>query len=80
MKYMLVDNNDNIVHTVDLNNRYTLEEARRYFVNLKQIGEKEFNTLWKVLTEEQYNINLKLSLHNRQMEWWKEDNYLDIDK
>jgi len=80
MKYVLVDNNDNIVHAADLSNRYTQEEAHGYFVNLKQIGEKEFNTLWKVLTEEQYNINLKLSLHNRQMEWWKEDNYLDIDK
>ena len=80
MKYVLVDNFDNIVHTVDLNEKYTEEEAKLYFINLKQIDEKEFNKLWKVMTEEQYHINLKLSLKNRQIEWWKEDNYLDIDK
>jgi len=80
MKYVLVDKFDNIVHTVDLNEKYTEEEAKLYFINLKRIGEKEFNKLWKVMTEEQYHINLKLSLKNRQIEWWKEDNYLDIDK
>lgn len=80
MKYVLVDKFDNIVHTVDLNKKYTEEEAKLYFINLKQIDEKEFNKLWKVMTEEQYHINLKLSLKNRQIEWWKEDNYLDIDK
>ena len=80
MKYVLVDKFDNIVHTVDLNEKYTEEEAKLYFINLKQIDEKELNKLWKVMTEEQYHINLKLSLKNRQIEWWKEDNYLDIDK
>tara|TARA_R110002110_G_scaffold9467_7_gene46534 strand:+ start:2186 stop:2431 length:246 start_codon:yes stop_codon:yes gene_type:complete len=80
MKYVLVDKFDNIVHTVDLNEKYTEEEAKLYFINLKQIDEKEFNKLWKVMTEEQYHVNLKLSLKNRQIEWWKEDNYLDIDK
>tara|TARA_R110002050_G_scaffold17048_1_gene51108 strand:- start:133 stop:378 length:246 start_codon:yes stop_codon:yes gene_type:complete len=80
MKYVLVDKFDNIVHTVDLNKKYTEEEAKLYFINLKQIDEKEFNKLWKVMTEEKYHVNLKLSLKNRQIEWWKEDNYLDIDK
>tara|TARA_R110002153_G_scaffold143239_1_gene294329 strand:+ start:456 stop:701 length:246 start_codon:yes stop_codon:yes gene_type:complete len=80
MKYVLVDKFDNIVHTVDLNEKYTEEEAKLYFINLKQIDEKEFNKLWKVMTEEKYHVNLKLSLKNRQIEWWKEDNYLDIDK
>ena len=80
MKYVLVDKFDNIVHTVDLNEKYTEEEAKLYFINLKQIDEKELNKLWKVMTEEQYHVNLKLSLKNRQIEWWKEDNYLDIDK
>ena len=80
MKYVLVDNFDNIVHTVDLNEKYTEEEAKLYFINLKRIGEKEFNKLWKVMAEEKYQVNLKLSLKNRQIEWWKEDNYLDIDK
>ena len=39
MKYVLVDKFDNIVHTVDLNEKYTEEEAKLYFINLKQIDE-----------------------------------------
>ena len=80
MKWVLVDTFDNIVHTVDLNKRYNLNEARKYFVNLKQMDEKEFNKLWKVVTEENYQLQLKLSLNNRQVEWWNDDNYLDIDR
>jgi len=80
MKWVLVDKFDNIVHTVDLNKRYNQNEARKYFVNLKQMDEKEFNKLWKVLTEENYQLQLKLSLNNRQVEWWNDDNYLDIDR
>ena len=80
MKWVLVDKFDNIVHTVDLNKRYNLNEARKYFVNLKQMDEKEFNKLWKVVTEENYQLQLKLSLNNRQVEWWNDDNYLDIDR
>jgi len=80
MRWVLVDRLDNIVHTVDLDKGYTEEEANRYFANLKQISEKKFNELWKVMTEEQYHTNLKLSLQDRQIEWWKDDDYLDIDK
>ena len=80
MKWVLVDKFDNIVHTVDLNKRYNQNEARKYFVNLKQMDEKEFNKLWKVVTEENYQLQLKLSLNNRQVEWWNDDNYLDIDR
>ena len=80
MKWMLVDKFDNIVHTADLDNKYGDEEARKYFSNLKRMEEKEFNKLWKVLTEEQYNINLKPALRNRQVEWWNEDNYLDVEQ
>ena len=80
MKWVLVDKFDNIVHTVDLNKRYNQNEARKYFVNLKRMDEMEFNKLWKVLTEENYQLQLKLSLKNRQVEWWNDDNYLDIDR
>ena len=77
MKFVLVDKLDNITDKRDFSN---IEEANKYFISRKQIEENEFNKLWKVMTEEQYHINLKLSLKNRQIEWWKEDNYLDIDK
>ena len=54
MKYVLVDNYDTIVHTVVLNGGYTQTEAQRYFVNLKRMDEKEFNTLWRVMTEQEH--------------------------
>jgi SHS2 domain-containing protein len=80
MKWVLVDKFDNIVHTVDLNAEYSDEEAEKYFVNLKQIPYENFIQLWKVMTEEGYQLQLKLSLKNRQVEWWNDDNYLDIDR
>jgi len=85
MKWVLVDKLDNIVHTVDLNKKYTEEETRRYFINLKRIDEKEFNNLWKVMSEEEYNNNFRVSLQNRQagnrIKWWEEeDGYLDGEK
>ena len=80
MKWVLIDKFDNIVHTVDLNKRYIQEEAQRYFINLKQIPYENFIQLWKVMTEESYQLQLKLSLKNRQIEWWNDDDYLDIDR
>ena len=80
MKWVLIDKFDNIVHTVDLNKRYTQEEAQRYFVNLKQISYENFIQIWKVMPEESYQVQLKLSSKNRQVEWWKDDDYLDIDR
>jgi len=80
MKWVLIDKFDNIVHTVDLNKRYTQEEAQRYFINLKQIPYENFIQIWKVMSEESYQVQLKLSLKNRQIEWWNDDDYLDIDR
>jgi hypothetical protein len=80
MKWVLIDKFDNIVHTVDLNERYTEEEAQRYFVNSKQMPYENFIQLWRVMSEESYQLQLKLSLKNRQVEWWNDDNYLDIDR
>ena len=75
---MLVDNNDNIVHAVDLNNRYTLEEARRYFVNLKQIGEKEFNKLWRVMTEQEHK---RRKFNSETIKEYEEfGDWLDLEK
>ena len=80
MKWVLVDKFDNIVHTVDLNGKYTDKEAEKYFINLKQIPYENFIQIWKVMSEESYQVQLKLSLKNRQIEWWKDDDYLDIDR
>ena len=74
MKYVLVDKYDNIITTVDLGSNVGLSKAKTYFKGLKQMPKDEdFDKLWKVMTEEQYDTQLKSSLQNRQVEWWKEE-------
>ena len=49
-------------------------------------NDKDFDKLWRVMTDEQYDLEFKATLQNRQLdqrkyEWWKDDeSYLDIDK
>ena len=78
MKYYLVDKYDDIVTRVDLGDDIGVSGARTYFIGTKRIEEEEFDKLWKVMTEEQYDTQFKLGLIDRQMdkmkyEWWKED-------
>ena len=74
MKYVLVDNYDNIVTTVDLGSNVGLSGAKKYFKGVQQIPkDKDFDKLWKVMTEQDYDTRLKSSLQNRQVEWWKEE-------
>ena len=82
MKYVLVDNYDNIVTTVDLGSNVGLSGAKTYFKGMKKMPEdNDFDKLWKVMTEDQYNTQFKSTLQNRQIEWWKEeDSYLDGEK
>ena len=78
MKYLLVDKLDNIVGTTHTDK---IESAKHYFMEIKRIDEANFDKLWRVMSEEKYNTTFKSSLHNRQIEWWKDDeNHLDIDK
>ena len=79
MKFVLVDKGDNIVDRVDLQD-VGVNGARTYFVGRKQIEGEEFDQIWKVMSEERYNNLHTASLQNRQYEWWKDDNYLDIDR
>ena len=73
-----MDNNDNIVHAVDLNNRYTQEEVQRYFVNLKQISYENFIQLWKVMTEQEHK---RLKVHNETIKEYEEfGDWLDLEK
>ena len=79
MKYVLVDRGDNIVDKTEVSG--DLKVAKEFFLGRKQIDKKEFNNIWKVMTEEQYDLQFKASLQNKQYEWWKDDqSYLDIDK
>jgi hypothetical protein len=74
VKYVLVDQGDNITTTVDLASNIGLSGAKTYFKGVKQIDEKSFDKLWKVMTKDEYDRLLDLShRQNKQYEWWKED-------
>ena len=78
MKYYLVNKLDEIVTKVDLSDDIGLTGARAYFIGIKQIDDKEFDKLWKVMTEEQYDLQFKATLQDRQLgnrkyEWWKDE-------
>ena len=81
MKYVLVDKGDNIIENVELGSGVGVSGAKTYFLKSKGIDKKEFDNMWKVMTQKQYDTQFKSSLHNRQIEWWKEEgDYLDIEK
>ena len=74
MKYVLVDKGDNIVDRVELASEVGLSGAKTFFVGRKQIDEKEFDSIWKVMTEDHYETQKDLAnRQNKQYEWWKED-------
>ena len=72
MKYVLVDREYNIIDKVDLASGVGVQGAKTFFVGRKQIDKKEFDNLWKVMTKEQYDIQFKATLQNKQYEWWKD--------
>ena len=74
MKYVLVDNYDNIITKADLGSNVGLSGAKTYFKGMKQMPKDEdFDKLWKVMTEQEYDTRFTSSLQNRQVEWWKEE-------
>ena len=87
MKYVLVNKFDEIVDKVELNGNVGKTGATTYFQGVKKMpNNSEFNKLWKVMSELEYESIFKTSLQNRQMgtrkfEWWKdEESYLDVEK
>jgi len=82
MKFVLVNKYDEIISRVDLGD-VGLNGAKTYFKGMKKMPEdKDFDKLWKVMTEEQYDNQFKATLQNqRKYEWWKEEeSYLDVEK
>ena len=81
MKYVLVDKIDNIVDRVELGSEVGISGAKTFFVGRKKIDEKEFDKLWKVMTEEHYDTQKDLTNRlNKQYEWWKEEKAIVDDE
>ena len=79
MKYVLIDSNNDIVDTID---SVTPSGAEDYFMKRKQMEDIEsFYKVWKIKTNKEYELNKEAFIRKPSSEnWWKEDNYLDIDK
>ena len=87
MKYVLVNKStDEIIDRVDLAGDVGVSGATTYFKGTKRLpNDEDFSKLWKVMSEQEYELNFKNNLQDRQMgkrkyEWWKDDeSWLDID-
>ena len=60
MKYVLVDNRDNINTSVELGSNVGISGARTYFMGIKKLDLKEFDKLWKVMTRDEYDTKLEM--------------------
>jgi len=77
MKFVLVDHGDDIVDRVELASNVGLSGARTFFIGRKQIDAKEFNKLWRVMTDESYAW---LKKHTRENKYEEFSDWLDIEK
>ena len=76
-----MDKGDNIVSTVDLQWDVGVSGARTYFLGLKKIDKKKFNTLWRVMTEESHTwlkkhtrkLSLERTDYPSYIRWWVEE-------
>ena len=79
-----MDKYDNIRNRATFSDSVGISGAKTYFMKIKQIDEKSFDKVWKVMTMDHYDRIQKQSLRNnggRQIEWGKEEgDYLDIEK
>ena len=82
MKWLLVNKADEIVCKCEIGSGVGGSGAKTYFMGVKQMEEKEFDKLWKVMSEQYYNTQKDLAnREGKQYEWWKDDEgWLDIDK
>ena len=54
---------------------------KAYFLGVKQLPEEEFDKLWKVVSQIEYDFVLSAANRDgKQYEWWREEeSYLDAD-
>ncbi len=82
MKWVLINKVDEIVGRCEIASGIGITGAKTYFMGIKQIEENEFDKLWKVMSEQQYDTQRDLAnRQGKQFEWWRDDQgYLDIDR
>ena len=82
MKWVLINKVDEIVGRCEIASGIGITGAKTYFMGIKQIEENEFDKLWKVMSEQQYDTQRDLAnRQGKQFEWWRDDQgYFDIDR
>ena len=92
MKYVLVDKYDNIVTAKELGSGVGKSGARTYFMKVKRMEEKAFDSLWRVMTKDEYDQKLKAHTRKPSSEqsfrdypgyirWWEEETVdMDLEK
>ena len=78
MKYLLIrkDNSYEIVWSVNLSSNVGINGAKTYFQGMKHMSDREqFDKLWKVMTQSDYDRNYEASLRTPSSEhirWWED--------
>ena len=85
MKWVLISKQYELVSTYEVSDKYGVEAAKFYFMGRKQINEKRFDELWRVIPESEYDLMVEAYERRPSSDpnkrWWKTENeYLDIDR
>ena len=70
MKYQLVMKNTREVVTVTDSKVFELNEAKAYYIRVKQLKEKEFDKLYVV---DKYKRPKGMPPIHREIKWWKDE-------
>ena len=78
MKYQLVMKNTGEIITITDRKLFGLDEAKVYYIRMKQLKEKDFDKLYTV---EEYKRPTGMPPVDREIKWWKDvSTNLDIEK
>ena len=74
MKWVLINKFDEIVDTCEIASNVGVSGAKTYFRKRKQMEEKDFDNLWKVMSKDHYiRISEVSNRDGKQYEWWKDE-------
>ena len=78
MKYQLVVKTTGAIVTVTDSQIFGLNEAKAYYIRMKQLKEKDFDKLYTV---EEYKRPKGMPPVHRVIKWWKDESFnMDIEK
>ena len=73
MKYVLISRHTKeVVWRTDIASDVGISGARTYFIGVKQTGPEEFDKLWEVITQKEYDDNHTRITSSKPIRWWKD--------